>query len=143
LQKISEVYDIPITYFFNEENEQVNSKQNFVQKYNQIIMLLLSICVVWVFATVLFVYLNMIYSYVFWQVFVWAVPISLFIAIMFNKKWGNKITTMILSSCSLWTIITSFYLQFLSQNIWLIFIIGLPIQALIVVASLLKTTHQK
>lgn len=140
LQKISEVYGLSIAYFFNENNESPsNPKQNFVQKYNQIIMLFLSICVVCVFATVLFVYLNMIYNYVFWQIFVWAVPVSLFVAIYFNKKWGNRTWTLVLSSVALWSLIASFYLQFLAQNIWLIFIIGLPIQALIIVASFLKT----
>lgn len=142
LEKICEVYQVPITYFFNESNEANSSKPNFVQKYNQIIMLLLSVCVIWCFATVLFVYLNMIYGYSFWQAFVWAIPISLSVAVFFNKKWGNKKLVMLLSSFALWSLIASFFLQFVHQNLWLIFIIGLPVQALIILASFFRSNNK-
>ena len=37
-----------------------------------------------------------------------------------------------------WTFLASFYLQFLSYNIWLVFLIGLPIQVMIFLWANLK-----
>lgn len=138
LQKISETYNVELEYFFREENLEKEQKPNFMQKYNQIISAILFTCVIWTIATILFVYIKMIYDYVLWQSFVWAVPLSLFVFVYYTKKWKNKISNIILTSLAMWSIIASFYLQFISQNMWLIFIIGLPIQALIVFTLLLR-----
>jgi hypothetical protein len=37
-----------------------------------------------------------------------------------------------------WTVILAVYLQFISHNFWMLFILGVPVQAVIVLMTLLK-----
>ena len=96
------------------------------------------VCVVWIFTTVLFVYLNIIYEYNFWQAFVWGVPLTCCILLFANRKWNYAVMKMVCSSVFIWSIITCFYLQFMEQNLWLIYLIGIPIQAAIIVSFFMK-----
>lgn len=143
LDKLAKIYDKDITYFFKEHITTENKKESLVFKYNQIIMSALCISIVWLIATVLFFYLNTIYNFLFWQAFVWAIPISVAIIIFFNKKLKNKVYVRIFGSIFIWTFLAGLYLQFLKQNLWLIFIIGVPIQALVLFASFLKQEKDK
>lgn len=143
LDKLAKIYGKDITYFFKEHINTENKKESLVFKYNQIIMSALCISIVWLIATVLFFYLNTIYHFLFWQAFVWAIPISMAIIIFFNKKLKNKVYVRIFGSIFIWTFLASLYLQFLEQNLWLIFVIGVPIQALVLFASFLKQKEVK
>ena len=102
-------------------------------------MQFLAVCVAWVIISVVFVYLQLIYNYIFWQGFVWGVPISTAICMWFNRKNDNRVVRLILRSILNWSLLASVYLQLLFlNNLWLIFIIGVPIQLCFVVAFFAK-----
>jgi len=75
--------------------------------------------------------------------FVWAIPVSCIFGIAFNVKWGKKWVTITLTSVLCWSICVAFYLQFLSQNVYLIFVAGIPIQIEIILWSYLKSNKNK
>ena len=106
--------------------------------YNELLLQLLVICVVWVIMTVAFVYMRIIYEYTFWQAFVWAVPLSAFLSLGFVKKWGNKLLQAIVRSVLTWSFLASIFLQLLPYNLWLLFLVGVPIQAGIIVVAFSK-----
>ena len=137
LQDISHVFGVPISYLLEEHpDDEYKSKRKISR--NDIILQLLLVCVVWVFITILFVYLKIIENYYFWQAFVWGVPITTIISLHFNRKWGFNVLKAILRTVLVWSTITGVYLQFLHLNLWLIFLIGAPIQAAIIVAAFAK-----
>lgn len=137
LECLSKVFDVPIGYFF--ESHEINNQAKQKPSHNEIILYALMICIVWFVITLAFVYLIITYNYVFWQGFVWAIPISCIFVLQANKKWGNNIFKVIVQSIFVWTLIASIYLQFLQNNLWLIFLIGIPIQAAIVLASFIRS----
>ena len=137
LESISKVYRVPISYLLEEHTEVVSGKRTR-PSYNELLVQLLVICVVWVIMTVLFVYMRIIYEYTFWQAFVWAVPISAFLSLSFFKKWGNKLIQAIVRSVLTWSFLASIFLQLLPYNLWLIFLVGIPIQLGIIVVAFSK-----
>lgn len=138
LNQLSQVFAVPLTYLLEEHIETEENKTP-TTTLNEILFHVFSVCVVWTFITVLFVYLQLIYNYTFWQAFVWGVPITTICLNSINKKWSkNRVFKLILQSVFTWSMIASFYLQFLTQNLWLIFIIGIPIQGALIANYFIK-----
>ena len=135
IEKIANVFNVPITYMMREHTDY-NSKRPV--KSSEIVLALLSVCVIWCISTILFVYLELIDSLSFWQVFVWSVPASAIVILYFNKKWNRLSLRFIMRTILCWSLITSIYLQFLSYNLWLIYLIGIPIQITILVSYVAK-----
>ena len=108
---------------------------------NDIVMLCLSVLSVFTIAVTLYVAFLIIKKVVFWQVFVWAIPVSAYLCAKYNKAHGNiKWVNTVLFSLICWGLIVAAYLQILSYNLWPIFFIGAPIEAMIIVSTLFSKT---
>lgn len=140
LVDISKIYNISLDTLVHpiEENSFEISKKTDSTKTNKIIISLLSVSVVWILATILFVYAQIISKTNFWMVFVWAVPISCIVGIVFSSLWAGKKTTLILISILVWSLITATVLQFLKYNLYPLFLIGIPAQIVILLWAGLK-----
>ena len=66
-----------------------------------------------------------------WLSFVWAVPASLIVALVFNSIWGKQRRNYLYISLLMWTFLGSVYLTCLSRNLWLLFVIGVPGQVIV------------
>lgn len=140
LYKLAEFYGVSLSDLANEnlEIEEFTKSEEKRIISNKVIISLLVVSLVWLIATILYVYVKILSNYNLWMVFIWAVPISTIVTIVFNGIWWNRKTALIMISFLLWTTITSFYLQFLSYNLWPIFILGIPSQVAIILWSGLK-----
>lgn len=129
LNNICEVFEIPIENIFKEQlpTEKVKKEYKF-RMGNKMAITLLSVLLVWLIATVTYVYSRITFNDNLWQVFIWAIPLSCIIGIVFNSIWGRKFFNFVLISILIWSTLTSIYLQFIEYNMWLIFIIGIPMQ---------------
>ena len=139
LNALSELYGVPMGAFF--EKPSVNAKSNKKKGLkigNKMAIALLSIGGVWAVSTVIFVllYLGTIANS--WLAFVWALPVSFVLSIVFNAMWGRRVWTFIFISLLIWTLILSAYLQLLPYNLYLLFVVGAPLQACVVLASCIK-----
>jgi len=95
---------------------------------------------VWLAATVWFT-ISIALGDPYWISFVWAVPISCAVVMRSGRKILPTVAKIILSSVFSWTAITSIYLHLLfilGANVWMIFFIGLPLEAIIILLDLLK-----
>ena len=140
LKKLADLYSVTLDYIVSEENPEEKTK--FVKKeqnrQNQIVISLLGVSFVWLAAVLIFVYSNIILNANYWLVFVWALPVCCVVLFYFNKMWGNRKLLFVIMSIFVWTLILSVYLQFLTYNMYLIFLIALPVQVAIVLWSKLK-----
>lgn len=129
LIKICKLYNVSldeITHPMQNLEKQLNPPKDDLR--NKIIIALLSIVAVWAIATVLFVYSGIILKVHYWKVFIWAVPVSCIVALSFNRFWGNRAIGITTTSLLIWSLITSFYLEFLEYNLFAIYFIGIPVQ---------------
>lgn len=144
INKICDIFNIPIALIFEQQIDKNRlQKQTKRNVSNKVIISLLAIMAVWCLAIVGFVYSNIVFSKSVWQLFLWAVPVSCVVGIIFNAIWGKKWLTISLISLLLWSILACIYVAFLKYNIWLIFIVGLPIQICIALSASLNRKSKK
>ena len=69
-----------------------------------------------------------------WMTFVYAVPTTAIILLIFNSIWGNGRRNFVIISVLIWTLLACVYLTalvFFSANLPLMFIIGIPAQIIV------------
>lgn len=98
----------------------------------------LAVMFVWLIATITFIYIQMRSSESFWQVFVWAIPCSCLVILLVNRKYRNSMVLLISTSLFIWSFLAALYLQFLEYNFWLMFIAGIPLQAICITWFVVK-----
>ncbi len=148
LNALSELYEVPLSAFFEKyDKKAVTAKRvKNLQIGNKMAVSLVSIIAVWVLVTMLFIGLN--YSVPEnpnWLCFIWAIPVTFILALIFNAIWGRRGWTFVFVSCLVWTIILAVYLQLmvLSLHIPLLFIGGAPVQVCIILASFIHSPRSQ
>ena len=136
LNKICEVFNIPISQIFEENVTQTKVKKRYkLQMGNKLAISLLAVLLVWFVSVSVFVYFQTSAEKSIWQLFVWAIPLSAVVGIVFNSIWGKAMFNYLIISILNWSLLASLYLTFLSYNLWPIFLIGIPVQIGIVLWS--------
>lgn len=105
--------------------------QRDVQRAGKIIICILLISFIWLIATCLFVYSTIFIELPSWQMFVYAIPISFLALLLLTRRFGYKKMWVYLASGFIWTALASVYVYFLKYNVWLIFILGVPLQTVV------------
>lgn len=98
----------------------------------------LSAMMVWLVATIVYVVLNFLpgaeNEYLAFMV---ALPIFFLVLTVFSAIWKWKVSSGVFASLFVWTLITMVGLAFQTYQIWLVYIVGVPLQVIIVLALLL------
>ena len=143
LYNICNLYGVTLDYLTHEGN--FKEKKDYIKKdkkytRNKILITLLSCISSWLLSTIIFVILLIYKDIVFWPLYIWSIPVTFIILLIFNCIWGKKPLRMIYISCLIWTIITAFFLQFIyfGINLWAIFLIGIPGQLAVILSSGIK-----
>ena len=142
---LAEFYGITLNDLIDadlELDEPQKEKENDATG-NKVTIAMLAISLVWLVATLIYVYVKINTSISEWTVFIWAVPASTILSLLFNGIWGNRKVKFILLSILLWSLLTSIYLQALNLNLWPLFIVGVPAQLTIILWSRLKPKQKK
>ena len=109
-------------------------------KYRVLISILLC-SVVWLAATFYFT-LNVVGEGVgYWLIFVWAVPVSCLAVLLSFRTNRSIVFRSIIYSITVWSFIASVFLHFLvylNLNAWMLFIIGAPLEVVIILWQQLK-----
>lgn len=132
--------------FFNVSVDSlIGSPESLTEKVNtaslpknKLVITLLSIICVWIVSTLIFVMLKIFLKTDYWLCFIWAIPVSFIVLIVFNGIWGKKKFSILITSGLMWTIILSIYLQLLKFNLWVLFLIGIPLEIGIILWSRLN-----
>lgn len=137
LCKICDIYGVSFEYLLKKEpGEALYRQEKDRSLARHIIICLISICTVWLGATLLFTSVGTLFDVYVWQFFIWAIPASAYVLLICNRIWWkSKICSVITSSIATWTMILAVYLQAIEYNLWLLFIVGIPIQAIILLAK--------
>lgn len=144
LKQLADLYEVSLDTLVTpsgaaEELAQRKPKKNIAPR---VIMELLAVSVIFLIATVVYVALS---KHNPWICFVWAVPVSVGAITLFNIHWKFRVCAIVFGSLFVWTLLASVYLHFLSHNLWMIFLVGAPTQAAIVLGAQLrvKKNHRK
>jgi transcriptional regulator with XRE-family HTH domain len=101
---------------------------------DRVVILLLSVGLVWLVATVTYTALRVFAPLVgwAWYFFIGAVPISLIVTVVLTRLWWNLIPRFLSVSALMWSLIVSIYIILPFYNVQLVFVIGAVLQVLII-----------
>jgi transcriptional regulator with XRE-family HTH domain len=159
LKQIADLFGVTVDYLLQEEHpvpaETAEQEQVLTKKRQSIrargFVTGMSILLVWLVATVLFMICDMAGAETIhhWLVFIYAIPASMILWLVLNSIWFNRRRNYLIISLLMWSLLALIYipiLLFAERNLWLIFSLGIPGQAIIIMWSRLKQsgdTYQK
>ena len=140
LCKICDIYGVRFEYLLQEEQPEKNNPYIIrTDMPSRIVTMCIAVCVVWIVALIFYMYSNEILGSNGWTVFIWAIPISCVVCQTYNKLYfSNNVFRCVMYSVAQWTLILAIYLQMLEHNIWMLFITGVPIQAVTILNTIQK-----
>ena len=100
---------------------------------------LMAAAAVWLIAVIVFVCLTVFvpgYRRA-WICFVFAVPLTAVVLLIFNLLWGKMSNSFALMAVCVWTVLGALFTFFIESQPWIIFLIGIPAQAIILLWQLL------
>ena len=138
LDQMSKVFNVPMSSLIEDNAKAVSTTRDKKQVLNKLAVILIFFSLVWLIATIVFVYGKILFNTNLWTIFVWAVPASCLVLLPFNEYWGKYIYKFVILSVFEWSVLACIYLQFLQYNMWLTFIIGIPIQVALCIWAFIK-----
>lgn len=142
-KELAEMYGVTLDYMMTEhsDEEAQKYKKKDSKLNNKLIITLLSCLVVWICATIIYVNLNILHGINYWMIWIWAVPVSSIVLLVFASIWAHRVHVLSCVSILIWSLLACSYLQLIMFhiNIWTIFLLGVPIQIAILLWGKLKS----
>lgn len=127
LKKLAGIFEVSVDYLLEEHPDDAK-KPKARNKYKTI----MQISFLGTYTLALFVFIVLwLCGITEWQIFVYAIPVSMVVLIVENALWGKRILSFLYISALVWGIIAAVYVAFLSYNWWLLFILGIPAEIII------------
>ena len=140
LMQLSELFEVSLDTLVTEqgavEHQAKSAKKPRVAP--RVITDLLSVSLIFLIATVLYTAIAT-YAHVYaWTCFIWALPVSFGALTLLNLHWKYRVCAIVFGSIFAWSFLTAVYLQLLPYNLWMLFLIGVPAQAAIILGAQLR-----
>ena len=136
LMTVADFYGVTLQEIVSED-KAVEPKKG--KKDVKTMVSLLSWATVWLVATIVFVVLRYISPVErAWLSFIIAIPASFLVCTIFSVVWKWRLPTAIFSSFFVWTSIMAISLILTSSQIWLFYLIGIPLQFIIIFGTVLS-----
>lgn len=141
LVNIAKTFGITLNDLVSQKKVTPKNKK----KQNNLLITLIATGSVWFIATIVFVILKIFLpSFIkTWLVFIYAIPVSMIVLLVFTNIWGNKIHTFLTLTTLYWTTPLCLYLSINYDPLWLLFIIIIPLQIITIFAFLIKKNNPK
>ncbi len=149
LYELSKLFNVSIDTLLTDDEkivEKVVKGTKMSKAFQNALIIMLSILVVWVVATILFVTFSWFGSNdTNYLVFIYAIPVSFIVYLVLNSVLGKAILNPFIVAGLLWSLCLAIHLQFINvEDIWYVYIVGIPLQVCdIVWYILLKVLHHQ
>ncbi len=139
LKEFADLCGVTLDYLIEKEHTEDRASLSKQARNNRLVISLLAAAAVWLIATVLFVYLKIFGVADVWKVFVGAAPVTMIVLLVFNSIWGKIKRNYVIISILVWSSLAFAYCMLLQYHLFLIFLIGIPIQVMVILWSRIKT----
>lgn len=144
LKRIADYFGVSVDYLLEADHSESIQKKIARHKLgvrNRFIISFLATMLVWFIATFIFVSM-LIFSPDLalrpWLMFIYAIPASTTVALVFNSIWGRRRMNYFIISLLLWSLILALFMSLIviwGVNVWPLFLLGAPGQAIIILWS--------
>ncbi|MBQ1950190.1 MAG: helix-turn-helix transcriptional regulator [Clostridia bacterium] len=140
LKEIADLFAVSVDYLLRADHpveSAVRREYTKRQKRNHRLIAAMGCMLVWFLAVVVFANIDLLWKAPearhAWLVFVYAVPATAIVALVFNSIWGNRRWNFAIISILVWSVLLTVYLTgcVFGLNLWLIFLPGVPAQVII------------
>ena len=153
LKQIADMFGVTVDYLLKEEHEAIQTPidhsdeaedaQNKHTVRTRGFVTGMSILLVWLAAVMMFIVFDTMSAnpLFHWFVFACAVCASLILWLVMNSIWFNRRRNYLIISLLMWSVLILLYMSvwlLTNRMLWLVFILGIPGQAIIVMWSNLK-----
>jgi transcriptional regulator with XRE-family HTH domain len=145
LKGMADLFEVSINYLFEHEHPKDHGPfAPMVTKQkmrNRLIIALVSAAGIFLMATILYVILGLFSITVCdpsWMLYIYAIPVAMIVLLIFNSIWGRKKINLAIITGIIWSVLLSIYLSFQADNIWTIFLIGIPAQIIVLLLIPIK-----
>lgn len=140
LKKMGEIFGVSVDYMLSphsEQNKKVETQP--IKKTKRIVSNIVTagILTLTLLFFVIFAIVNDIY---YWQIFIYAIPVASATKIVFASVWEKARGVFIYSSVLLWSLLATIYFAIGNYNLWILFILGIPLQLIVFLAFRIKIT---
>ena len=147
LKEIADLFGVTVDYLLQETHEEPLPHRE-KHGHNRRFIAGMSLLLVWLVAAAGFVIACLADKSAArhaWLAFVFAVPVTMIVWLIFNSLWFNKKRNFLIISLLMWTLLAAVFVGLISFgiNVWLIFILGVPGQLIILLWSRLRTDHPR
>lgn len=147
LALLAEIYGVTVNDLISEEKEPITAEKEEpkLKTMQKIMVPLLSAGLVWLVASIIFFVLKVGFPDIekSWLVFVYAIPVSCIVLIVFTNLWWNLISRIISVSALVWSVATCIFLTAPAQNVYFIYIIAAVLQVLTILWYLMFLNPNK
>ncbi len=141
LMQLADLYGVSLDTLVGKQPQQATVPQQVKkrEKGMQILIMLLSSCLVWLVATVCFVVMSIgDVGTVAWLCFLYATVVNAVVLLVYSSVWKYRVMHAICVSALIWTTILSVYVTLryvfayyqIDRALWPIFLLGIPLQVL-------------
>ena len=145
LKAIADLFGVTLDHLVNEHTPGEKRDTAPERKYrfrNRSIVTAMCAVLVWFLALLAFVLLDLLPVEVelHWLAFVYAVPVTLLLWLVFNSVWFKPRTKFLIISALVWSTLASLHVTVLvfGENIWKVYLLGIPAQLVILLWSRIK-----
>ncbi len=148
LKSIADMFGVTVDYLLREEHEDFeepsgDSRDGIIEyiRRRRRVVTGMSVLLVWVIATALFVILDLALSHAWaeWLSFAYAVPASALVWLILNSIWDNRRLNYLIISLMMWSLLFAIHMSALcgDLNFWQMYLLGIPGQVIICLWSII------
>ncbi|MBR4270180.1 MAG: helix-turn-helix transcriptional regulator [Clostridia bacterium] len=134
LQVLADTFDVPIATLLEEHHDE---EKESIEKRNDLLSQILFVFEIWTIICVIYIYINVAYNQNPWKIFLSGIPISAAILFFFSIK-KSTIAKFVYATVLTWSTLICIFIFMLPVIAWYIFIIGLPVQGILILKYLFK-----
>lgn len=142
LYQLCDFYGIDMNTLVSDDAELTPPKKDLKNSLQfRIGIFGLAISVVWIVATIVFLYSGIIGNgEYFWLAFIWALPASCVAITIASFGMKIRVFRLVITSIFIWTLLTAIFLHFLLKSyiLWPIYLVGIPLQLIAVMGFIIK-----
>ena len=139
LKRIADFYGVSVDYLITEDHKSDDCPGAISEARHRVKQFISAISTVgvWLLATVYFIIHLLFFGaspLPSWMVFIYAIPLSATVALVFNAIWGGRRARFVILSVLVWSFILALHLTLLfvaGINLWLLYPVGAPAEVII------------
>ena len=142
LAQIADLFQVSMDWLVRGDSIGAEPAVTQRSRINRTLVTLMSILMVWLIAALIFTVIHLVTggNVVNTLVFIYAVPVTFIVWLVFNSIWFDQRRNYLIISLLMWSLLVTLQLSILpfGHNVWPIYILGIPAQLIIFVWSKLK-----